>query len=62
MRQEAFPTETSGLAEATRPRVIELQDGEEFDLRIEPVAKQIGDEVALHTSRSSSRPTAVRRG
>ena len=32
MSQKTFPTEAAGLAEATRPEVIELQDGEEFDL------------------------------
>ena len=38
-----FPTETDGLAEAREPEVIELGDGEEFELKIAPVVKQIGD-------------------
>src|ERR671918_1590612 len=37
-----FPTEVAGLPEASRPEVVELSDGDEFDLRIAPVAKQLG--------------------
>jgi FtsP/CotA-like multicopper oxidase with cupredoxin domain len=40
---DQFPTETTGLSEAARPELVELGDGEEFDLRIGPVAKQLGD-------------------
>jgi FtsP/CotA-like multicopper oxidase with cupredoxin domain len=38
-----FPTEVSGLPEAGAPEVVELADGDRFDLRIAPVAKQVGD-------------------
>jgi FtsP/CotA-like multicopper oxidase with cupredoxin domain len=38
-----FPTETAGLPEATSPEIVELADGDEFDLRITPVAKRLGD-------------------
>jgi FtsP/CotA-like multicopper oxidase with cupredoxin domain len=38
-----FPTETAGLPEARGPEPVELADGEEFELRIAPVVKQIGD-------------------
>ncbi len=38
-----FPTETGGLVEAGPPEVIELADGEEFELKIAPVVKEIGD-------------------
>ncbi|HEX7255131.1 MAG TPA: multicopper oxidase family protein [Gaiellaceae bacterium] len=38
-----LPTETAGLPEAARPEVIELADGDSFDLEIAPVAKRIGD-------------------
>src|SRR4051812_13118408 len=41
---DRFPTAIDGLPEAGRPEVIELADGDEFDLRIAPVAKQIGDD------------------
>jgi FtsP/CotA-like multicopper oxidase with cupredoxin domain len=37
-----FPMETEGLPEARSPEVIELADGDEFDLRIAPVAKRLG--------------------
>ena len=38
-----FPTDTTGLPEATPPEVVELADGAEFDLRITPVVKRLGD-------------------
>jgi FtsP/CotA-like multicopper oxidase with cupredoxin domain len=38
-----FPTETAGLPEARPAETIELADGEEFHLRIAPVAKQLAD-------------------
>ncbi len=40
---EHFPTDTDGLDEARAPEVIELVDGDEFDLKIAPVVKQIGE-------------------
>ena len=39
---EHFPTEIAGLPETRQPEVVELSDGDEFDLRISPVAKQLG--------------------
>ena len=41
---EHFPTETEGLPEARPSELVELADGDEFDLRIAPVAKQLGDD------------------
>src|SRR5262245_44564663 len=38
-----FPTDPTGLPEATRPSVIELADGDELDLQVGPVAKRLGD-------------------
>jgi FtsP/CotA-like multicopper oxidase with cupredoxin domain len=38
----AFPTSIEGLAEAERPALVELADGDEFELRIAPVTKEIG--------------------
>ena len=43
MLAESFPTDPSGLPEATRPEVLELADGDELDLRLGPVAKRLGD-------------------
>jgi FtsP/CotA-like multicopper oxidase with cupredoxin domain len=40
---ESFPTDPTGLPEATRPALLELADGDVFDLRISPVAKPLGD-------------------
>ena len=38
-----FPREATGLAEAEAPEVVEVGDGEEYDLRIAPVAKHLGE-------------------
>jgi FtsP/CotA-like multicopper oxidase with cupredoxin domain len=40
---EHFPTETAGLPQARPPEIVELADGGEFELRIAPVAKRLGD-------------------
>ncbi|MGH3278604.1 MAG: multicopper oxidase domain-containing protein [Trebonia sp.] len=39
----SFPTDPSGLPEATRPKLLELADGDALDLRIGPVAKRLED-------------------
>ena len=38
---ESFPTDPTGLPEATRPELLELADGDAFELRISPVAKRL---------------------
>ena len=38
---EFFPTDPTGLPEATRPELLELADGDAFELRISPVAKRL---------------------
>jgi FtsP/CotA-like multicopper oxidase with cupredoxin domain len=40
---DRFPTETAGLPQARTPEPVELADGDEFELRIAPVVKEIGD-------------------
>ena len=40
---DRFPTDTAGLPEARPSELVELNDGDEFNLRIVPVAKRIGD-------------------
>ena len=40
---DRFPTDAAGLPEARSPEVVELADGDRFDLRITPVAKDLGD-------------------
>jgi FtsP/CotA-like multicopper oxidase with cupredoxin domain len=45
---EHFPTQTEGLPAWGPPEVVELEDGEAFDLRIAPVVKRLGeDEVRM---------------
>jgi FtsP/CotA-like multicopper oxidase with cupredoxin domain len=41
-RTADFPTSIEGLEEAQRPDVVKLSDGDEFELRIAPVTKEIG--------------------
>jgi FtsP/CotA-like multicopper oxidase with cupredoxin domain len=40
---ESFPTDPTGLPEATQPQLQELADGDLLDLRIGAVAKRLGD-------------------
>jgi FtsP/CotA-like multicopper oxidase with cupredoxin domain len=40
---ESFPTDPTGLPEATRPALLELADGGELNLHVGPVAKRLGD-------------------
>jgi hypothetical protein len=42
-QQDRFPTDPSGLPEAGRHQLLELADGDTLDLRVGPVAKQLGD-------------------
>ena len=37
----SFPTDPTGLPEATRPELLELADGDAFHLRVGPVAKRL---------------------
>ena len=40
---EQFPTTTDGLSDVVRPEVVELADGDSFDLVIAPVKKRLGN-------------------
>ncbi len=40
---DRFPTEAAGLPEARSPELVELADRDEFELRIAPVAKRLGE-------------------
>jgi FtsP/CotA-like multicopper oxidase with cupredoxin domain len=40
---ESFPTDPTGLPEATRPELLELAPGDTLDLQVGPVAKRLGD-------------------
>ena len=51
-----FPTDTAGLAQAAPTRVVELADGDTFELRIAPVAKRIGDDTVRMIAYNGSVP------
>jgi FtsP/CotA-like multicopper oxidase with cupredoxin domain len=53
---ERLPTETQGLPKAAKPRVVDLSDGDSFDLEIAPVAKQIGDATVRMLAYNGSIP------
>jgi FtsP/CotA-like multicopper oxidase with cupredoxin domain len=42
-RGESFPTDPSGLPEATWPALLELADGDVLHLQVGPVAKRLGE-------------------
>jgi FtsP/CotA-like multicopper oxidase with cupredoxin domain len=51
-----FPTEIEGLPEAQPPELVELSDGDRFDLRIAPVAKRLGDTTVRMLAYNGSIP------
>src|SRR5690349_15004587 len=56
MRHDTFPTDTRGLAASTATEVVELADGDTFDLRIAPVVKRIGDATVRMLAYNGSIP------
>jgi FtsP/CotA-like multicopper oxidase with cupredoxin domain len=40
---DSFPTDPTGLPEASRPQLLELADGNTLELRVGPLAKPLGD-------------------
>jgi FtsP/CotA-like multicopper oxidase with cupredoxin domain len=53
---EHFPTDTTGLDASTEPATVELADGDAFELRIEPVAKRLGDTTVRMLAYNGSVP------
>ena len=53
---DQFPTDTAGLPEARVSEVVELADGDRFDLAIAPVAKPIGDATVRMLAYNGSIP------
>jgi FtsP/CotA-like multicopper oxidase with cupredoxin domain len=51
-----FPTEVAGLPEARAAELVELADGDHFDLRIAPVAKRLGDATVRMMAYNGSIP------
>jgi FtsP/CotA-like multicopper oxidase with cupredoxin domain len=58
---DRFPTDTAGLPEARSPQVVDLADGDEFNLRITPVAKEIDDARVRMLSYNGSIPGPILR-
>src|SRR5215204_2893924 len=54
-----FPTDTAGLPEARAPELVELSDGDEFELRVAPVTKRIGDATVRMLAYNGSIPGPV---
>jgi FtsP/CotA-like multicopper oxidase with cupredoxin domain len=64
-QSEAFPTDPSGLPEATGPELLERGDGEVLDLRLGAVAKRLGDATVRMLGYNGSIPgptVTVRQG
>src|SRR5438477_11304309 len=51
-----FPRETEGLPEAGKTELVELADGDEFELEIMPVKKRIGDATVRMLAYNGSVP------
>jgi FtsP/CotA-like multicopper oxidase with cupredoxin domain len=51
-----FPTETEGLPDARSPELVELSDGDRFELRAAPVGKQLGDTTVRMLAYNGSIP------
>jgi FtsP/CotA-like multicopper oxidase with cupredoxin domain len=51
-----FPTDTEGLTQATRPDLVRLSDGDNYDLRITPVTKRINDATVRMLAYNGSIP------
>ena len=51
-----FRTDTAGLPQAATTQVVDLADGDTFELRIAPVAKRIGDDTVRMIAYNGSVP------
>ena len=56
-----FPTDPMGLPESGPPELVALRDGDEFELRIGPVAKRLGDTTVRMLAYNGSIPGPVLR-
>jgi FtsP/CotA-like multicopper oxidase with cupredoxin domain len=54
--EDRFPVGTVGLPQAHSPHVLELADGDQFDLRIAPVTKRVGDAIVRMLAYNGSVP------
>jgi FtsP/CotA-like multicopper oxidase with cupredoxin domain len=53
---DEFPTDTTGLPDARTSEVVELDDGDRFELTIAPVAKRLGDATVRMLAYNGSIP------
>ena len=53
---QTFPTDPSGLPEATRPEVLDLADGDTLNLRVAPVAKGLRESTVRMLGYNGSIP------
>jgi FtsP/CotA-like multicopper oxidase with cupredoxin domain len=53
---DQFSTETANLPEAIHTEIVDLSDGDEFELKIAPVTKQIGDATVRMLAYNGSVP------
>jgi len=51
-----FPTDVTGLADARPTDLVDVADGAQFDLRIAPVAKRLGDTTVRMLAYNGSIP------
>jgi FtsP/CotA-like multicopper oxidase with cupredoxin domain len=57
--RDHFPTDVEGLPQAHAPERVQLSDGDEFNLRIGPVAKRLGDDKVRMLAYNDSIPGPV---
>ncbi|TML82754.1 MAG: hypothetical protein E6G08_21450 [Actinobacteria bacterium] len=53
---DTFPTETAGLPAGVDPELVEVSDGDVFELRIAPVTKRLGDATVRMLAYNGSIP------
>jgi FtsP/CotA-like multicopper oxidase with cupredoxin domain len=56
-----FPAETAGLSVAQAPALVELAHGQQFDIRIAPVTKRLGDAIVRMLAYNGSIPGPILR-
>jgi FtsP/CotA-like multicopper oxidase with cupredoxin domain len=56
---DQFSTATAGLPEASAPEVVQLRDGDRFELRIAPVVKRLGGSLVRMLAYNGSIPGPV---
>jgi FtsP/CotA-like multicopper oxidase with cupredoxin domain len=55
-QRATFPTDVTGLTDCRSSEVVELRNGDTFELRIAPVAKRIGDDTVRMLAYNGSIP------